>query len=297
MRQITTVGLLVMALLTFVVARSFAIDKTLPIKQSVIGLEKAHAHNDYDHTNPLFDALHHGFTRIEPDIYVLYKDPATGVLSDDFSYFKSTGDTSRYVIEVGHNKGQYVGTLYDLYIKPLEQLKPGQFVFASLPKPILYMIDMKTNDPDSVEFMNKYLAQYNNLFNNYNSVNMDKPVNVILSGYNGSDFSKTDYDYLLATKDRYIGIDGRVDTPLYGQNKAPNLFPLISNGWGNNRSDTVFYKNIKDAHANGHQIRFWGIDDIPSTWEKLYDAGMDVISTDKLQDVENFLLSKKKAAK
>ncbi|MCP4180565.1 MAG: hypothetical protein GY756_22610 [bacterium] len=289
-RVMLIIGTLIFTLLGI---KTFAMNNQLPIK-GVIALEKAHSHNDYDQKTPLFDALDHGFTRIEPDIYILYKDPETGKLTNDkLKHFNDSGeiDLNSYVIMVGHNYGEYKGTLYDLYIKPLEQLNPGQFVFEGYNKPILYMIDMKTNYPGSVEFMNTYLAQYNNLFNNYNSGNMDKPVNVILSGYNGGDFREIDYDYLLKAKDRYIGIDGRVDTPLYGQNKSPKLFPLISNGW-DNRSDTKFHQNIKDAHAEGHQIRFWGIDDNLATWEKLYDAGMDVISTDNLQGVEDFLLSK-----
>ncbi|HJO94336.1 MAG TPA: hypothetical protein QF753_13120 [Victivallales bacterium] len=294
MKQTGRVMLIIGTLIfTFIFTKTFAENNKLPIT-GVTALEKAHAHNDYDHTVPLFDALDHGFTRIEPDVFILYKDPGTGeVINDKLKHFNESGQTdiSNYIIMVGHNYGEYKGTLYELYIKPLEQLKSGQFVFEGYNKPILYMIDMKTNYPGSVEFMNTYLAQYKTLFNNYNSNIMDKPVNVILSGYNGGDFRESDYNYLLSVQNRYIGIDGRVDKPLFGQNKSPELFPLISNSW-DNRTDEEFYKDIKEAHADGHQIRFWGIDDNLSTWEKLYDAGMDVISTDNLQGVEDFLLSK-----
>ncbi len=31
----------------------------------------AHAHNDYEHARPLFDALDHGFCSIEADVYVV----------------------------------------------------------------------------------------------------------------------------------------------------------------------------------------------------------------------------------
>jgi len=34
-------------------------------------LTRAHAHNDYEHTRPLFDALEHGFCSIEPDIWLV----------------------------------------------------------------------------------------------------------------------------------------------------------------------------------------------------------------------------------
>ena len=35
---------------------------------------RAHAHNDYEHTHPLFDALDQGFGSIEPDIYLVNGD-------------------------------------------------------------------------------------------------------------------------------------------------------------------------------------------------------------------------------
>jgi len=34
-------------------------------------LAQAHAHNDYEHDRPLFDALSHGFTSVEADIYLV----------------------------------------------------------------------------------------------------------------------------------------------------------------------------------------------------------------------------------
>ena len=36
-----------------------------------IGLERAHAHNDYEHDRPLYDALDHGFKSVEADIYLV----------------------------------------------------------------------------------------------------------------------------------------------------------------------------------------------------------------------------------
>jgi hypothetical protein len=35
-----------------------------------VPLPRAHAHNDYAHTRPLFDALDHGFCSVEADIYL-----------------------------------------------------------------------------------------------------------------------------------------------------------------------------------------------------------------------------------
>src|SRR3954469_7012674 len=37
----------------------------------VIPLEHAHAHNDYEHARPLAEALEHGFTSVEADIWLV----------------------------------------------------------------------------------------------------------------------------------------------------------------------------------------------------------------------------------
>src|SRR5258707_1793939 len=37
----------------------------------VTPLRRAHAHNDYEHKRPLFDALDQGFCSVEPDIWLV----------------------------------------------------------------------------------------------------------------------------------------------------------------------------------------------------------------------------------
>ena len=40
-------------------------------QEDVLPLAKAHAHNDYEHTRPLLDALDHGFTSVESDVWLV----------------------------------------------------------------------------------------------------------------------------------------------------------------------------------------------------------------------------------
>src|SRR6478672_5812077 len=37
----------------------------------VVPLANAHAHNDYEHARPLYDALDQGFTSVEADVYTV----------------------------------------------------------------------------------------------------------------------------------------------------------------------------------------------------------------------------------
>src|SRR5688572_16520231 len=64
---------------------------------------RTHAHNDYEHRRPLFDALHHGFVSVEADIYLAGTD-----------------------LRVSHNPvadWSKVPTLQASYLTPLRDLK------------------------------------------------------------------------------------------------------------------------------------------------------------------------------
>src|SRR6478672_10049819 len=62
-------------------------------------LERAHAHNDYEHTRPLFDALDHGFTSVEADVWLV-----------DGQLF------------IGHDAPDPTRTLQSLYLDPLRRV-------------------------------------------------------------------------------------------------------------------------------------------------------------------------------
>lgn len=42
-----------------------------PTRTDVTPLPRAHAHNDYEHARPLLDALDHGFTSVEADVWLV----------------------------------------------------------------------------------------------------------------------------------------------------------------------------------------------------------------------------------
>src|SRR5260221_14687206 len=42
-----------------------------PLYASAQPFSHAHAHNDYEHDHPLFDALHYGFTSVEADVFLV----------------------------------------------------------------------------------------------------------------------------------------------------------------------------------------------------------------------------------
>jgi hypothetical protein len=274
----------------FIYTKAIAEKNDLPIKNTKV-FKQANSYKDYVHATPLFDALHCGFTIIEQDIFILYKNPTTGKLVDNkLSVFNNSQQKklSSYVIMVGQTSEKYKGTFYDLYLKPLKQLKSKQFVFSGYNKPIFYMINVKTNHPGSIEFMNLYLSQYKNIINNYNSMKSDKPISVILTGYTSKNFYHEDFDYLLSTENRYINMEGKMENPLIGQKATPDLFPLISTSW-DNMTNNKLHNAIKEAHTNGYKIRFCGSRENKRIWKEMKSAGADIISTYNLKKLKNFL--------
>ena len=57
-------------------------------------------------------------------------------------------------------------------------------------------------------------------------------------------------------------------------------------------------KNIvKQAHDGGRRVRFWATPENPALWQELYKAGVDLINTDRLAELEKFLAGQKPAAR
>ncbi|MEX2112733.1 MAG: hypothetical protein WD845_06075 [Pirellulales bacterium] len=88
-------------------------------------LAQAHAHNDYEHERPLLDALDHGFSSVEADIYLV-----DGALL------------------VAHNRSDVKPerTLQKLYLDPLRQrVKSNGGSVHPGGKPFYLLIDIKSD--------------------------------------------------------------------------------------------------------------------------------------------------------
>ncbi|MHC4720634.1 MAG: PI-PLC domain-containing protein, partial [Planctomycetota bacterium] len=103
---------------------------------------------------------------------------------------------------------------------------------------------------------------------------------------------------------RYAGYDGRLSDL---QSDAPAaLIPIISDRWSSHFS----YRGsgpippdqlqklktiIQTAHKKGRIVRFWATPDSPSLerqnlWRQLLNSGVDLLNTDDLPGLQNFLL-------
>lgn len=218
----------------------------------------AHAHNDYEHTRPLFDALDQGFRSVEVDIHRvgnrLYVGHNHPVVDDDH-------------------------TLQHLYLDPLDSLARSEEIRSSLGT-VTLLVDIKTDATRTLQQLLAILEQYPLLF----APGQSSPVvRLVISG-------NRNYDLIL--KSKHVSIDGRPGD--LGKGYAAEKMPLISDhcrNWmrwnGKGTPDASDLEKIRTlaqrVHAENKKLRLWAIPDNEEAWGVLLDAGVDLINTDRLE--------------
>ncbi|TKJ35978.1 MAG: hypothetical protein CEE38_13290 [Planctomycetes bacterium B3_Pla] len=253
-----------------------------PAGTGVVPLPLAHAHNDYRHEQPLHDALAHGFSGVEADIFLVDDD-----------------------LFVAHDRHEITPerTLRRLYLDPLrERVKQnGGSVYPNpgAPGQVTLLIDIKSETAATYKVLDRILAEYQDIFTSFGpDGRSDKAVLAVISG-------NRPYELMASQKVRYAGYDGRL-TDL--QSNAPaDLMPLISDNWtrhfkwrGTGRMPAEERGKLREivqtAHDKGRRVRFWATPDNPSAarealWRELILAGVDMLNTDDLEGLQQFLLS------
>lgn len=252
--------------------------RTSPAATGPKPLLNAHAHNDYAHDRPLFDALDHGFASVEADIHLVDGDLFVAHDSDEIKPDR---------------------TLRSLYLEPLKKriAQNSGRVYPNGPQFTLF-IDIKTEAVATYKVLSKMLSEYKNIITSFSSTSRtDKAIVVYVSGNRPRAFMESE-------PLRYAGYDGRL-TDL--QSDAPaTLIPIISDRWPSHFSykgsgpmpeqEHQKLKNIiETAHKKGRIVRFWATPDRPSPeretlWRILLESGVDLLNTDDLPGLQQFLL-------
>lgn len=252
--------------------------KDFPNLDFVTPLFQAHAHNDYEHPEPLFDALINGFTSIEVDIHLINDELYVNHLRPIFP-----------------NKER---TLTKLYLEPLFEgyLQSNGRFFPTSDRPLQLMIDIKTNKNRTYTKLKEVLKPYEEMFT-YWEENIEHPsaVSVILSGHRP-------IEKVLEEKKRFVQIDGRIRD--IGKNYAPEFMPMISDKFSRVCGWSIFSKKpsieklekmnqfAQKIHAEGKKFRLWKSPEDTFVWETMLNQGVDIINTDSLNLLSNFLLEK-----
>ncbi|MFJ9819100.1 phosphatidylinositol-specific phospholipase C/glycerophosphodiester phosphodiesterase family protein [Streptomyces sp. NPDC101151] len=266
---------------------ALAVAVALPAGQALAGgghrgprpLWEAHAHNDYEHQRPLFDALDHRFGSVEADIFLV-------------------GDQ----LLIGHDASQLdpTRTLESLYLDPLAARVRANHgsVYRGRRRPLQLLVDIKTEGSSTYLELDRHLRRYTHLFTRYAHGRVHPgPVTAVISGDRAA---RTPME---AQTERRAFYDGRL-TDL-GSAAPASFVPLISDNWtlnftwsGRGTFPAAERQKLRSitgaAHARGQQIRFWATPDAAGAardalWSELLAGGVDYLNTDDLAGLEAFL--------
>lgn len=234
-----------------------------------------HSHNDYENQNPLFNALKNCAKSIEVDIHLYNGD-----------------------LFVAHDKEEIIKekTLVNLYLDPLLKILNDTKSEYYFNYELFLLIDIKTEADQTYKKLNEVLNPYREFLTFLDEKNNLKKRNIriIISGNSPA-------QSMLDRIDGYCFIDGR--TSDIGQNKSSKIFPLISENWYKVLESLTDKENpslvnaelielVNKIHNENKLVRFWGIPDDVKHWELQKDIGIDLINTDKVDELNKFLSKK-----
>ena len=229
----------------------------------------AHAHNDYAHARPLFDALARGFASVEADVWLIDGE-----------------------LRLGHTRLETRPgfTLTSAYLEPLAWLaQQNRHILPGVDRPLQLLIDLKTDGAETYSVIERELRRFPTVFTESKDGRV-RPgaVTAVLSG-------GRPLDLIASQRQRFSFVDGR---PGQEGQYPSTLMPLVSEnwysmfGWGG-----VFPMPAADrqrletftsrCHAGGHSVRFYGTPDVDvpartRLWDQLRTSGVDWLNTDDL---------------
>jgi hypothetical protein len=239
----------------------------------IVPLKNAHAHNDYEHNRPLFEALENGFCSVEADVFLV-----DGKLL------------------VGHTRSSLKPdrTLESLYLDPLrERAKAnGGRIYRGGPS-IFLLVDVKSKGQETCAALLKILENYEELLSVTREGRFEpRAVTVVVSG-------NCHRETIAAPAIRRASIDGRrsdLDSTM-----PADLMPWISDNWqslfrwrGEGPIPEMEKMRLREftskAHQHGRLVRFWATPEKPALWKELRADGVDLLNTDQLAELRQFLL-------
>lgn len=246
-------------------------------------LRQAHAHNDYEHTRPLYDALAHGFSSVEADIWLV--DGQLLVAHDEVDL-----DPTR--------------TLERLYLDPLLRRvrANGGRVYRGHRLSLQLLIDIKNQGDATYRVLSQHLHRYRSMLSFAAGGRVfEGAVTPVISG------DRAARPAMEAERVRHAFYDGRLEDLDTGV--PASFIPLISSNWsqsftwqGVGEMPAVERARLRQivgtAHAQRQRVRFWATPDLPgpardAVWRELRAAGVDHLNTDDLAGLEAFLRSKR----
>ena len=249
-----------------------------PQQSGATPLERAHAHNDYEHERPLLDALDHGFTSVEADVWLVDGE-----------------------LLVAHDLEDAVPgrTLESLYLDPLTDLARANrgSVYPRWDGSLQLLIDVKSEARATYAAVDAALREHRRIMTTFTRGRVRSgAVTAVISG-------NRDLATMQAQWRRYAGYDGRLAD--LGSGLPASTMPLVSDNWNNHFTwqgvgpmPAAERAKLRDivarAHAAGYRVRFWATPDVAgpereAVWRELVGADVDHLNTDDLAGLQALL--------
>lgn len=248
------------------------------LAQQNIKVLPAHAHNDYEHERPLFDALDCHFKSIEADVFTV-------------------GDS----LFVAHNFEDIKPgrTLRQLYLEPLKnQIVINNGSVYGIGEEIILFIDIKDDGLLTYQLLHKILEDYKQDLTVFeNGVKKTGSILVVVSG-------NRPFEFMQAQKIRLAGYDGRLEN--LESDISPNLMPIVSDNWakyfkwdGTGKIPESEKQKLADyankAKSKGYILRFWNTPNRTAeqriaVWTELTNADVGLIGADNLAELQKFFI-------
>ncbi|AKD03686.1 hypothetical protein PKOR_11810 [Pontibacter korlensis] len=238
---------------------------TAAAQSTVYTPDNAHSHNDYLNNIPFYRAYHKGFGSIEVDIF-----PVKGELY------------------VAHEKDEIskVRTLSKLYLEPaLAELAKDETRQLSL------LIDIKENHQEALRLLVKQIKPLKKLLN---TPARKGQLTIIISGDRPQPARYENYPDYIFFDDNHQTVHTSQQWERVGL--VSTSFRNYSNWNGKGvlpkeelASITAF---VGSVHAAGKKVRFWAAPDTKTAWLSLMDMGVDVIGTDRIEELGTIVQKK-----
>ena len=223
-----------------------------------------HSHNDYAGKLPFYEAYSNEAGVIEADVFLVNNELPVAHTSKEITTYN---------------------TLRSLYLDPLSnKLKYLAGKAYSDNKPLILMIDVKSEADATLKVIAQQLKMYPELISNKN-------LKVVISGNRPSPANWKEYP-------EYIYFDGRLN-----ENYSPEQLSRVEmisedlkeitvwNGKGvlTQADSEKVQAVIKKVHDQNKKIRFWGTQDNVNTWMTLMNLSVDYIATDNVPTLTQFI--------
>ncbi|HEX9104925.1 MAG TPA: hypothetical protein VF997_22095, partial [Polyangia bacterium] len=233
-----------------------------------------HAHNDYEHPRPLFDALEHGFASVEADLWL-----RQGQLA------------------VSHDGWSVRGTLDALYLAPLGEriARYGGSVYGD-GRPFYLWLDLKQHDPGLEAAVVAALDRVPYVARFADDGARPGAVVVVLTGDADADRALVERPGWrpFVRDEELLEAAEQHDQPATRRPRAYSLrygrYLSWSEADGAANDDVAQLRCIvAQAHAAGRLVRLWDAPEDPRFWRLAARAGVDFVNTDDLEGVARTL--------